>query len=100
MPLRTAAAGLALFALISAIASASTKPKFPRAVSGTISGSSTTTRGNMVAESWTIKGARFKLEHVRFVENTWTGFYRVAAGTVTFSETETGSCGYSVQKTF
>jgi hypothetical protein len=97
---RTVAVALASLALIPAVADASAKPKFPRTVSGTISGSSSSTRGNTVKETWTIKGVRFKLEHVRFVENTWTGFYKVTAGTVTFFETETGACSYSLNKTF
>ena len=82
MAFRTLAALLASLALIpAAVAEASAKPKFPRTVSGTISGSSSSTRGNTVKETWMIKGVRFKLEHVRFVENTWTGFYKVTAGT-------------------
>lgn len=97
---RTLAAALASLALIPAVADASTKPRFPRTVTGTISGSSSSSRGNTVKEAWTIKGVRFTLEHVRFVENTWTGFYKVTAGTVTFSETETGQCSHSVEKTF
>jgi hypothetical protein len=100
MAFRTLAVALVSLALIPSAAGASTKPKFPRTVSGTISGSSSSTRGNTVKETWTIKGVRFKLEHVRFVENTWTGFYKVTAGTVTFSESETGSCSYSLDRTF
>jgi hypothetical protein len=38
MALRTVAAALASLALIPAVAEASTKPKFPRTVTGTISG--------------------------------------------------------------
>src|SRR6476469_5644990 len=100
MAFRTLAALLVALALIPAAAEGSTKPRFPRTVSGTISGSSSSTRGKTVRETWTINGVRFKLEHVRFVENTWTGFYKVAGGTVTFSESETGSCSYSVDRTF
>jgi hypothetical protein len=97
---RTVAAALASLALIPA-ADASTRPNFPRTVSGTISGSHVAKRaGQMNKESWTIKGVRFTLVHVRFVENTWTGFYKVTAGTVTFSETQSGPCSYSLDKTF
>jgi hypothetical protein len=98
---RIAAAALALLALIPAAAGASTRPKFPRTVSGTISGSHVAARGGQTnKESWTIKDVRFKLEHVRFVENTWTGFYKVTGGAVTFSESESGPCSYSLDKTF
>jgi hypothetical protein len=38
--------------------------------------------------------------HVRFVENTWTRFYNVSGGTVSFSESESGPCTYSVSETF
>src|SRR3954454_3830530 len=58
-----------------AATAASTRPKFPRSVAGTISGAASSSRGGTTnKESWTIKGVRFELEHVRFVENTWTGF--------------------------
>jgi len=98
---RTVAAVLASLALIPAAAQASAKPRFPRTVTGTISGAaSSSSAGTTVKESWTIKGVRFKLEHVRFVENTWTGFYKVTGGTVTFSERVTGDCTYSVDKTY
>jgi hypothetical protein len=98
---RTVAVALASLALIPAAAEASAKPRFPRTVTGTISGvASSSSAGTTVKESWTIKGVRFKLEHVRFVENTWTGFYKVTGGTVTFSERVTGDCTYSVDKTY
>jgi hypothetical protein len=98
---RTVAAVLACCAFIPSVAQASSRPNFPKTVSGTISGSYTGKRdGQTNNESWTIKSVRFRLEHVRFVENTWTGFYRVTGGTVTFSETESGPCTYSLQKTF
>jgi hypothetical protein len=103
MALRTVAAALASLALIPAVAEASTKPKFPRTVTGTISGTHLAKQPGdpqVFNQKWTIKGVRFTLEHVRFVENTWTGFYKVTAGTVTFSETESGPCTYSLEKTF
>jgi hypothetical protein len=102
MALRTALAVLASLALIPAVAGASTRPKFPRTVTGTISGSHNASRGGEQTnrESWTIKDVRFTLEHVRFVENTWTAFYKVTGGTVTFSESQTGQCSYSLEKTF
>jgi hypothetical protein len=101
MALRTVAAALASLALVPATAGASTKPRFPRAVSGTISGASSSSRGGTtVKESWTISGVRFAHEHIRFVQNTWTGFYKVTAGTVRFSESESGPCSYSLDKTF
>jgi hypothetical protein len=98
---RTVAATLIALALVPAVAGASARPKFPRTVTGTISGSHVAKRGEQTnKEAWTIKGVRFRLEHVRFVENTWTGFYKVTAGSVTFSETESGPCSYSLAKTF
>jgi hypothetical protein len=68
---RTVAAALASLALIPAAADASTRPNFPRTVSGTISGSSTAKKDGVTRKaSWTVKGVRLKLVHVRFVENT------------------------------
>ena len=70
-------------------------------MTGTISGSHSGKRGETTnKESWTIKNVRFRLVHVRFVENTWTGFYDVTGGTATFSESESGPCSYSIEKTF
>src|SRR3954452_3138852 len=101
MALRTRVAVLACCALVPATAAASSRPNFPKTVSGTISGAYSAKRGETTnKESWTIKGVRFKLEHVRYVEATWTGFYKVTAGTVTFSESESGPCSYSLEKTF
>jgi hypothetical protein len=101
MALRTVAAALVCCALIPSVAQASSRPSFPKTVTGEISGSHSGTRdGQTNKESWTIKDVRFRLAHVRYVENTWTGFYNVTGGTVTFSESQSGACSYSLEKTF
>jgi hypothetical protein len=101
MALRTLAAVTALCALSPAAAVASARPNFPRHVSGTISGTATQkASGNTVKSNWTISGARFRLAHVHYVEATWTGFYEVSGGTVTFEQSEIGNCGYSIKQTF
>jgi hypothetical protein len=101
MALRTVAAALACCALIPSVAQASSRPSFPKTVTGEISGGHSGKRdGQTNKESWTIKNIRFRLVHVRFVENTWTGFYKVTGGTVTFSESQSGECSYSIEKTF
>jgi hypothetical protein len=101
MTLRTVAVGLGCLALLPAAAQASSKPNFPRTVTGTISGSYSAKQGETTNKaSWTVKSVRFKLVHVRFLENTWTGYYDVTGGTVSYSETETGPCSYSLQQTF
>ena len=93
MALRTVAVVVACCALIPSVAQASSRPSFPKIVTGTISGTDSATRdGQTNKESWTIKNVRFRLEHVRFVENTWTAFYKVTGGTVMFSETESCMC--------
>ena len=97
---RTVAAVLACCALAPA-AQASSRPNFPKVVTGTVSGSYVSKKDGLTDKAtWTIKGLRLKLVHVRFVENTWTGFYDVTAGTVTFTDNQTGSCSYSLNQTF
>jgi hypothetical protein len=98
---RTLAIALACLAVVPAAAQASSRPNFPRTVTGTLGGSYSATEGETTHKaSWTVKNVRFKLVHVRFVENTWTGYYNVSAGTVTYSQSETGPCSYSLQETF
>lgn len=100
MALRTLAVALASLILVPA-AQASTRPNFPRTVSGTISGSYVAKEGETTHKaSWTITGVRFKLVHVRSAEGSWTGFYNVTAGTVSYSESETGPCSFSVSDKF
>jgi hypothetical protein len=102
MLLRTAAVSLASFALIPAAAQASTKPHYPKYYSGSLSGSIAVTSDSITRRAnWTVSGVRFKLVHVRFVENTWTGYYNVDAGRVSYHESVTqGDCSYTVDEKF
>jgi hypothetical protein len=92
---------LAALTLVPVAAQAASRPSFPRTVSGTISGSYVAKEGQTTYRaSWSITGVRFKLVHIRSAEGSWTGFYNVAAGTVSYSESETGPCSYSVTDKF
>jgi hypothetical protein len=42
----------------------------------------------------------FRLDTVQAFEGGFTGIYKVTRGTVTYSETETGNCSYSVSAKF
>ena len=53
-----------------------------------------------IKTTWKVSKARFKLEHVRSVEGSWTGFYKVTGGSVHYTETETGNCTYEIDSTF
>ena len=101
MAFRTLVALAVLCALPVAGAGASARPNFPSNVSGTISGKSVSKfSGNTVTTTWTIKKARFKLIHVRSVEGSWNGFYKVTGGEVAYKEVETGSCAYTLDSSF
>lgn len=101
MAVRTLALAVASLTLVPAAAQAASRPNFPRTVSGTISGSYVAKEGQTTYKaSWSITGVRFKLVHVRSAEGSWTGFYNVTAGTVTYTESETGPCSYSVSDKF
>ncbi|MEA2496302.1 MAG: hypothetical protein QOJ29_4213, partial [Thermoleophilaceae bacterium] len=68
---------------------------------GTISGSYIAKKGGTTHTiTWTIKGVRFELVHVRSAEGSWTGFYNVAAGKVSYVDKETGTCGYTLTEKF
>src|SRR5215212_8732587 len=101
MALRTLAAAIACCALIPATAQASSRPSFPRTVTGTISGSYLAKKdGTTHKASWKITGARFKLVHVRSAEGSWTGFYKVTGGRVSYAESESGPCSFSLTDSF
>jgi hypothetical protein len=101
MALRALAAALASLTLVPAAAQGSTRPHFPKTVAGTISGAYLAkTDGSTYKASWSIAGARFKLVHIRSVEGSWTGFYVVTAGSVTYSESKSGPCSYELSEKF
>jgi hypothetical protein len=89
---------LAVLAAPAAASAATGKPHFSRSYRGTLSGHLESRSGSRVIKAdWTVKGLVFRLEHVRAFEGGWTGFYKVTAGTLSFSQTETGPCSYSVE---
>jgi len=92
---------LLILVLLPAGANATSKPNFPKSYSGEISGSYRSSKdGRVITKTWTIKKVKFRLKHVRLFEGGWTGFYDVAAGTVSFHQTQTGSCKYEFDETF
>jgi hypothetical protein len=98
---RTVPAALACCALIPATAQASSRPNFPKTVTGTISGSYAAKKdGTTHKATWKISSVRFKLVHVRQAEGSWTGFYKVTGGHVSYAETQSGPCSWSVSDSF
>jgi len=90
--------GIAVLAFPAAASAATSRPHFSRSFHGTLSGHREVREGSRVIKAdWTVKGVVFRLQHVRAFEGGWTGFYKVTAGTLTYSETQTGSCSYSVK---
>jgi hypothetical protein len=77
------------------------RPSFAHSYRGTISGSfSETQDGNVVKAQWKISGVVFRRVKVQAFEGGFTGIYKVTRGTVTYNETETGTCSYSAGDKF
>ena len=94
---------LLALAVIPASAQAASKPSFPKTYKGTISGTyvADLDGGSTHKVTWTISKVRFRLEHVRFAEGRfWTGFYKVTGGTVTYTDTKTGTCTHDLSEKF
>jgi len=92
--------GLASLALPASALGAS-RPSFAHSYRGTLSGSFTNSEGgNVVKAQWKISGVVFRLTKVQAFEGGFTGVYKVTRGTVTYSETETGTCTYSAGDKF
>jgi len=53
-----------------------------------------------VKGQWKITGLVFRLSKVNSFEGGFTGLYKVTAGTVSYSESESGNCSYSASDTF
>jgi hypothetical protein len=77
------------------------RPSFAHSYRGTISGTfSSSENGNVVKAHWKITGIVFRLTKVQAFEGGFTGVYKVTRGTVSYSETETGTCTYSAGDKF
>ncbi len=96
-----AAAALLTLAAAAAGASAASRPSFARSYRGTITGSlRSTSGGDTVNAHWKITGLVFRLTRVQAFEGGFTGLYKVTRGTVSYSESETGSCSYTGSLSF
>jgi hypothetical protein len=92
--------GLAWLALAAGALGAS-RPSFAHSYRGTITGSfSNSEDGNVVKGQWKISGVVFRLSKTQAFEGGFTGLYKITRGTVTYSETETGTCSYSAGDKF
>jgi hypothetical protein len=90
-------------ALLAAPAGAlgASRPSFAHSYRGTISGTfSSSEGGNVVKGQWKITKLVFRLTKVQAFEGGFTGIYKVTRGTVSYSETETGTCSYSAGDKF
>lgn len=97
LALFVAAAALA----VPAAAVGASRPNFAHSYRGTVSGTlSTGENGNVVKAQWKIAGLVFRLTKAQAFEGGFTGLYKVARGTVSYSETETGTCTYSAGDKF
>ncbi len=86
---------------VPANALAVSRPHYARAYRGTITGTTEFhDTGQDVKSQWTITGLVFRLYKVTAFEGGYTGLYKVTAGTVSYSETETGDCSYSASDKF
>ena len=80
---------------------AASRPSFAHSYRGTLSGSfSNSENGNVVKGQWKITGVVFRLTKVQAFEGGFTGIFKVTRGTVTYNETETGTCTYSAGDKF
>lgn len=96
-----ALAAVAALAAWPASALGVSRPSFAHSYRGTISGKvEIRTGGSEVHGKWTIAGLVFRLTKVQAFEGGFTGLYKVTAGTVAYSETETGDCSYSTSTQF
>ncbi|HEX6458404.1 MAG TPA: hypothetical protein VF032_05755 [Thermoleophilaceae bacterium] len=86
---------------VPANALAVSRPHYAESYRGTISGSfESHDAGRDVKGQWKIGGLVFRLYKVSAFEGGFTGLYKVTAGKVSYSETESGDCSYSVSDTF
>jgi hypothetical protein len=100
---RSIATVLVSAALLAAPAGAlgASRPSFAHSYRGTISGTfSSSEGGNVVKGQWKIAKLVFRLTKVQAFEGGFTGIYKVTRGTVSYSETETGTCSYSAGDKF
>src|SRR5690348_397423 len=87
---------LAAIMAVPAGALGASRPSFAHSYRGTISGTfSSSENGNVIKSQWNVSGVVLRLTKVQAFEGGFTGLYKVTRGTVTFSETETGTCSYS-----
>lgn len=92
---------MCLLPALPAAALGASRPTFAHSYRGTISGTfSDTEAGNVTKAQWKITGLVFRLTKVQAFEGGFTGLYKVSRGTVSYSETETGTCSYSVGDKF
>ena len=92
---------LAAVLAVPANALAISRPHYARAYRGTIAGSiETHDSGLDVKAQWKITGLVFRLYKVNAFEGGYTGLYKVTAGKVSYSETESGDCSYSTSDSF
>lgn len=92
---------LAAVLAMPASALAVSRPHYAGSYRGTISGSfETHDAGSDVKGQWKIAGLVFRLYKVSAFEGGYTGLYKVTAGKVSYSETESGDCSYSASDTF
>lgn len=83
-------------AVSSGTALAASRPNFAHSYRGTISGSlDSTVAGSTVSAHWKITGLVFRLTKVQAFEGGFTGIYKVTRGTVSYGESESGSCSYT-----
>jgi hypothetical protein len=103
MTLRLGLAAPLALALVPAAAHAASQPRFPAGYSGTISGSIASSANGLTRKvSWTVKDIRFKLIHARQAEGSWSGYYKITAGTVHYTETtqDGADCAYTIDDSF
>jgi len=102
MPLaRLFAAALIVCALTPA-AQAAGQPPFPHSYRGTVSGTLDArdgSQGTATKASWTIKGVALRLTRVIKTDASWSAYYAVTGGKITYHEAETGSCSYAFDTT-
>jgi hypothetical protein len=92
---------LAAIMAVPAGALGASRPSFAHSYRGTISGTfSSSENGNVIKSQWKVSGVVLRLTKVQAFEGGFTGLYKVTRGTVTFSETETGTCSYSAGDKF
>ena len=80
---------------------AAPKPRLARSYHGTLSGSFTSkSQDQTVKETWKVSGVGLRLQAIRPFEGGWQGLYKLTAGTVDFTATESGSCSFSAHDSF